>query len=292
MTHCFLDQIQQAKQIFYINSWDNNSYGAITDFYGECVYRFFEQRRDVYGNCHRVIERVKDNPIVATGIIGYWLHFRDCHDPIASYGSPNKEYPQDIRQQFDEYTKDKLNQFKQIEGKKPYSWRPGIVERIFYTEFIIPNEKRLNKQTAALFNYISKEDQKEAKEIMKEYISYLNEKKKEYEESDEKSTHNKNGDKRDIDTEKLSQNFNTRLNKKYIPRLKKVLEADLSDKQFAGIALLIFNSQYFIKRGHSTFVAWYREFCEIVGSTYHSSYAPSALKETAEKFKQKLNFLQ
>lgn len=171
-----LDKIPQSSHFYYYhNEWANGRDGTITDSNGYCVYRFFESVRNPDGSLRDVERDYEDYekyPIVATGFIGYWLHYRDCKNPIASLMGPAKKNPKNYLQQFVDYTNDKLGQYISREEKKPSSWRRDL-KREFYTEFIIPNEMLLNKQTEALFEYITPEDCQIVKEVMSEYIAYL-----------------------------------------------------------------------------------------------------------------------
>ena len=93
---CLLDMICQESHFFYYfgGCWANGKEGTITDFYGDGIYRFFPSVKDANGN---LLDDKKDfddyitNPIVATGIVGYWLHFRNNKDRFASYLTWTKE---------------------------------------------------------------------------------------------------------------------------------------------------------------------------------------------------------
>ncbi len=175
---CLLDMIPQESHFYYYfrGCWANGKEGSISDSNGHCVYRFYPLMKDSNGN--RIESEIDfddyvTNPVVATGIIGYWLHFRKNNDCLASYTTWTKE---DERKNtlkiFNDYTEDKLKQYIEREQYSPSSWRRDL-EKEFYTDFIIPNEEPLNKQSEALFEYITKDDRKLVEEVIEEYMKYL-----------------------------------------------------------------------------------------------------------------------
>lgn len=175
---CLLDMIPQESHFYYYfrGCWANGKEGSITDSNGHCVFRFFPLIKDDKGNridAEIDFDDYDTNPVVATGIIGYWLHFRKNNDRLASYTTWTKE---DERKNtlkiFNDYTEDKLKQYIEREQYSPSSWRRDL-EKEFYTDFIIPNEEPLNKQSEALFEYITKDDRKLVEEVIEEYMKYL-----------------------------------------------------------------------------------------------------------------------
>mgnify|MGYP006916103676 CR=1 FL=1 len=100
------------------------------------------------------------------------------------------------------------------------------------------------------------------------------------------ASHNNADDKKEIiirvvDEEKLSSHFKVKgFDKKaHIPVLKAMLEQNQSDKNLARVALLIYESPFFIKNNYKVFSGWYKDFCDIVESKYHDSYEPNKLKD-------------
>ena len=182
---CLLDMIPQASHFYYYfrGCWANGKEGTIADSNGHGVYRFYPFVKDENGN--RIDYEIDyddyvANPIVATGIIGYWLHYRKNNDRLASYTTWTKE---DERKNtlkiFSDYTEDKLNQYIEREQYSPSSWRRDL-KKEFYMDFIIRNEEPLNEKTQALMEYITPSDQQQVKEVIAEYMLFLEEKRKEY----------------------------------------------------------------------------------------------------------------
>lgn len=186
------------------------------------------------------------------------------------------------------YTNYRLLQYREWHKNDPDSWRRDLTKE-FYTKFIIPNEKELNKQSEPLFDFITPSDRKLVRDIMDEYILYLRTKRSEY--MPAAKSKKKSQEPRNVDMDKMGNHFKLRFDKKaYLPTMKTLLEQPDSDKNLACVALLIYKSQWFIKTDYGTFAKWYKEFCSIVGCTYHKSYAPSAL-QISENLIKKYFFL-
>jgi hypothetical protein len=182
---CLLDMIPQESHFYYYfrGCWANGKEGTIADSNGHGIYRFYPFVKDEKGN--RIDTKIDFddyviNPIVAMGIIGYWLHYRKNNDYLASYTTWTKE---DERKNtlkiFSDYTQDKLNQYIEREQYSPSSWRRDL-EKEFYIDFIIRNEELLNEKTQALMEYITPSDQQQVKEVIAEYMLYLEEKRNAY----------------------------------------------------------------------------------------------------------------
>lgn len=70
------------------------------------------------------------------------------------------------------------------------------------------------------------------------------------------------------------------------------LKQKRSDKDFAKIALMIYESgKLMIAMRPSSFKAWYRRFCELVGCGFHDDYKPSILRAD-DSFKGIFYYLQ
>ena len=169
MEKSLLDWIPKAggHMNLYCNEWVNGKEGTISDYSGHSVYRFYPMTVDP--NDGHLITDTTNNPIVATGIVGYWLHFRKSANRLATMFQPDQK---NIIEMFATYTEDKFAQYKDSFCDHPSLWRRNL-EREFYVDFIIPNELKLNKQTEALFEYITPNDCLIVKEVMDEFIDYL-----------------------------------------------------------------------------------------------------------------------
>lgn len=292
-----LDNIPQPSHLYtYLARWANGKEGSITDSNGQGIYRFFPMKRDDNGN--RIDEPIdfKDyetNPIVAIGIIGYWLHYRKNKNRLASYTTWTKDDKhKNMHQIFADYTEDKLKQYAERENDAPDSWRRDL-EQEFYTKFIIHNEKPLNKQSEALFEYITPDDRQMVKDVMKEYMHYLQDKKKKYlPDTPKPRTKRQPAPARKVDIDKIGEHFKLGFDKNtHLPILKTLLETSQSDKDLAKVALLIYDSKYFLSNDYRTFSKWYRDYCKHVGCEFHSSYEPSKLRPIDRELEKRYYFL-
>lgn len=156
------------------NRWLNGKEGAITDARGDNHYRFYLMR-----NSNIVYKNPEDNPIVAVGIVAYWLHHRQNNDRFATWDGLTQNYKQAIPCQYKTYTSILYENFKNKREQEPDSWRCNI-EKEFYTEYIIPLVTQQNRVSAALLEYITPDDRRLVQGLMQEYLIYLNTKKMEY----------------------------------------------------------------------------------------------------------------
>lgn len=171
MEETVLDKISANEIRFYYEGWRNGKHGAICQWNG--IYRFVEQSRGKTGILDDVKRNKDDNPIVAIGIVAYWLQFNSRMNTIIKRLTKYKnEIPKDIREQFDNYTKIRFEQFREEHRDDPntldWDW-----EYEFYVNTIIPHEIAFNKRSEALFDYISDSDINLVKAVMKSYIKYL-----------------------------------------------------------------------------------------------------------------------
>ena len=171
MEKSVLNYISANEIRCYYEGWRNGKHGAICQWDG--IYRFVEQERGKSGILDDVKKNKDDNPIVAIGIVAYWLQFNSRMDTVIKRLTKyNCEIPKDIREQFDTYTQIRFEQFKKEHRDDPNTW-DWDWEREFYTNVIIPHEIAFNKRTKALFDYISDSDIALVKAVMKNYIKYL-----------------------------------------------------------------------------------------------------------------------
>ena len=69
------------------------------------------------------------------------------------------------------------------------------------------------------------------------------------------------------------------------------LKMDRNTKDFARIALMIYNSKILLpSKRPNVFDSWYRTFCELIGCKYNANYKPSKL-DIDESFKRKFSYL-
>lgn len=152
--------------------WRNGQDGAIIDINNDLIYRFVEAKRYDDGELKDYNYDINDIPIVAVGILAFWLkHRRNGNRLLKSFANCTREV-EDFLELFDWFTEIKFDQFKENNKKNPDTW-DWDWNYEFYTRYIVPHEMHMNKLAEALFDYISDEDISYARSIMRNYIAYL-----------------------------------------------------------------------------------------------------------------------
>lgn len=171
MEESVIDKISANNIRYYYEGWRNGKHGSICQKNG--IYRFVEMVRGKSGLLNDVNRNEEDNPIVAIGIVAYWLQFNSRMDTVIKRLTKyNCEIPKDIREQFDNYTQIRFEQFRREHRDDPNTW-DWDWEKEFYANVIIPHEMAFNKRTEALFDYISDSDIVLISSVMNSYIKYL-----------------------------------------------------------------------------------------------------------------------
>ena len=172
MEESVLDKIPANNIACYYEGWRNGKKGGFVQERG--IYRFHEMAHNKGGILDDVYPNQPDrNPIVAVGIVASWLMFNNKKQMVLKRLTQYKNgVPGDIKELFDNYTKENLVQFKAEHSFDPDAWERDW-EYEFYTRYIIPHEMKLNKISEALFNYISDSDINLVRAVMKSYIKYL-----------------------------------------------------------------------------------------------------------------------
>lgn len=171
MEESVIGKISANNIRYYYEGWRNGKHGSICQKDG--IYRFVEMARGKSGMLDDVNRNDEDNPIVAKGIVAYWLQFNSRMDTVIKRLTKyNCEIPKDIREQFENYTQIRFEQFRREHRDDPntldWDW-----DREFYANVIIPHEMAFNKQSEALFDYISDSDIVLVRGVMNSYINYL-----------------------------------------------------------------------------------------------------------------------
>lgn len=100
-----------------------------------------------------------------------------------------------------------------------------------------------------------------------------------------------------IDSERLKQYFRSSFkgmgknNFDYYSSMIDELKKGRSTKEYAQIALIIYESDKLNDRKPATFLAWYRIFCNCIGCTYSKNYKPSKLKNIPQNLYNLFSYL-
>lgn len=167
----FFDNIPPVN-IYNYAIWRNGQDGAIVDNNNDGVYRFVESKRNGVGEPIHYDFDINKIPTLAVGILAFWLKHRKNGNRLLEVFAKRQREVEDFKELFTWYTELRFDQFKENNKKDPDSWDWDWSYE-FYTRYIIPHEIHLNKESEALFDYISDDDISYAKSIMKNYIAYL-----------------------------------------------------------------------------------------------------------------------
>jgi len=177
MEQSVLDKISPIGHFnYHYDGWRNGKIGSISNVNGDCIYRFIEADRDDNGYLYDIHKDIEDNPIVITGIVGWWLLYRkNPTNRIVSDFKDAKIESLSIREQYDKYTELRFKQYKDAHKDDPrmWDWEDKDWKRAFYCEHIIPHEKELNARSEPLFDFISESDAEQVRLVMENYINYL-----------------------------------------------------------------------------------------------------------------------
>lgn len=165
-----LGKISPNNIDYYCEGWHNGKAGAISQENG--IYRFIEMTRGKSGMLQRVIEKTEDNPVVAVGIVAYWLMYKQDKELVLQRLTTYTSIPESPKEMFERYTQKRYNQFKKANRDNPDAW-DWDWDFEFYTKYIIPHEMELNKLSETLFDYITDDDIKFIRSVMANYMRFL-----------------------------------------------------------------------------------------------------------------------
>lgn len=170
MEESVLDKIPANNWCYYYEGWRNGKKGGFIQEQGK--YRFREMFRNKNGNLENVHNKEDEDPIVAIGIVAFWLIFKQGKELVLQKLTKYTFIPESMPEMFEIYTKERFDEFRKMNRDNPdtldWDW-----DFEFYTNYIIPHELAFNKQSEALFDYISDSDIALVRAVMDRYIKYL-----------------------------------------------------------------------------------------------------------------------
>ena len=166
MTDTLLNKISKhSNNTIITDAWLTGRTGEIVDIKDDCVFRFIDFIID-NGELrlkHTTEESKLTCPIVATGLVGFWLHRKD------DIG---------IKDIFEAYFKLRLEQYVNTHKYDDDAWNRDL-EKEFICYHHIPSEKNLIKASEALFAYITESDAKKVMSISSNYLKFARARRKE-----------------------------------------------------------------------------------------------------------------
>lgn len=164
MADTLLDKISKYPNNTYItDAWLTGQTGEIVDLKDDCIFRFVDY--DTEGELrikHTTEESQLSCPVVACGLVGYWLHKKDSEGTKAI---------------FDGYYELCLKNYEKEHECDDNAWERDL-KKEFVCRHHVPTEKKWLKASEALFSYITESDQKRVKSIMANYLKYARSKRK------------------------------------------------------------------------------------------------------------------
>lgn len=165
-TGSLLDYISISNTNTHItNRWANGSTGAIQDIENNCIFRFIDYLPvgDSCRDLHPTDEDKLTCPILACGIIAYWIKYRK------QLGT---------KELFEKYFSIKLNQYKSLHEQDDDAWTRDL-EKEFILRHCTKQEKGLIKRSTPLLQYLSDLDVEKIKSISTQYLSFARSKRNE-----------------------------------------------------------------------------------------------------------------
>lgn len=165
MVETLLNKISKhSNDTIVTGAWLTGQTGEIIDLKGDCIFRFIDY--DTEGELrikHTTEESKLSCPVVACGLVGYWLHRKDSEG---------------TKTIFDGYYELRMKEYEKAHECDDDAWERDL-KKEFVCRHHVPTEKKWIKASEALFPYITESDQKKVKSIMDNYLKYARRKRKE-----------------------------------------------------------------------------------------------------------------
>ena len=127
MTDTLLNKISKNSKTTITDTWLTGQAGAIVDLLGNYVYRFIDYIDEgKYRIKHLTEESKLSCPIVACGLVGYWLHKKDSEGTKAI---------------FEGYYELRLKEYEKAHESDDDAWERDL-KKEFVCCYHIPNEKK------------------------------------------------------------------------------------------------------------------------------------------------------
>lgn len=158
MKETLLDKISKcSNDTIVTDAWLTGQTGKIVDLKNDYIFRFV----DFIDNGElRLKHTTKENelncPIVASGIVGFWLHHKD------SMG---------VKAIFESYFNLRLGEYIKVHENDDNAWERDL-KKEFTCGYHIPLEKQCIKVSDALFAYVTENDKKKVKNLSLNYLKF------------------------------------------------------------------------------------------------------------------------
>ena len=159
MADSLLHKISVNKNFLQVtDQWSNDALGAIVDIRGNHEYRFIDYivSENTIRNKYRTDDEKLQCPIVACGIVGYWLKYKDS---------------QNIKTIFNNYYDLCEKQYEANHENEPDAWERNL-QYEFASKHHIREEKHLIKQSEAIYPFLTESDCKTIHHITSNYLKF------------------------------------------------------------------------------------------------------------------------
>jgi hypothetical protein len=158
MTETLLNRISKYPNNTIISdAWITGQTGEIVDLQGNCEFRFIDYiDSPELRQKHTTIENKLACPIIACGLVGYWLHKKDSEGTRAI---------------FEGYYELCLKEYEKAHEKDDDAWERDL-KKEFVCRYHIISEKKRIQSSEALFAYITESDKKKVKGITDNYLRF------------------------------------------------------------------------------------------------------------------------
>lgn len=165
MVETLLNKISKhSNDTIVTGAWLTGQTGEIIDLKGDCIFRFIDYDTEGELRIKHTTEKSKLScPVVACGLVGYWLHRKDSEG---------------TKTIFDGYYELRMKEYEKAHECDDDAWERDL-KKEFVCRHHVPTEKKWIKASEALFPYITESDQKKVKSIMDNYLKYARRKRKE-----------------------------------------------------------------------------------------------------------------
>lgn len=165
MAESLLDKISQDSDNSYTTDvWMNGEVGKVVDINGDGNYRFVDYVFESGNIRKRYISKEEELncSVIATGIVGYWIHNR------------NKLT---IKSLFESYYSQKMSQYEKEHENDDDAWNRDLEEE-FALSYHIPTEKKAILLSKSILIFLTEEDVKKIENITKQYLKFIRVKRK------------------------------------------------------------------------------------------------------------------
>ena len=167
----YLDRAYSSRTSEFITRWANDAVGSMVDLLGDNTLRFVDyyykpghgEEDDVLLKNHTTEEEELACPVVAEGIVTYWLRYRK---------------QKGTAEIFEEYFSQQKNLYVTSHRNEPDAWERNLEEEFTTHKHIHEELKRIEHTVLAIKEYVGEEDTSTISEFAENYLRFVRRKSK------------------------------------------------------------------------------------------------------------------